>query len=704
MQMAGMRLKKEKCRFMLTEVEYLGHKISCRGLQPSEEKVRAVQQAPTPTSLTQLKSFLGLVNYYSRFLPNLATTLAPLYKLLQKQSSWSWGPDQQRAFQEAKKMLSSSSLLVHYSAQRELILSCDASPYGVGAVLSHRMEDGSEKPVAFASRSLSPAEKRYSQLDKEALAIIFGVTRFRQYLLGRQFTICSDHKPLMHLFGELRGVPAVASARIQRWALTLSAYNYRIEYKPGKDLSNADGLSRLPLPEVPTDTPLPGDTVLLLECIQTSPIRIAQLRRWTSRDPLLAKVLRYVMQGWPSTTGDMDDDLLPYSRRRDELSVQDGCLLWGNRVIIPPPGRESILSLLHETHPGISRIKSLARSYVWWPGMDAALETKVRSCNQCQENQKSPSKAPLHPWDWPERPWARVHADFAGPFMGKLFLLLVDAHSKWLEVHIVPSTTTHAAVEKLRLVFATHGLPEVLVTDNGPAFTSAEFSNFTKRNGIRHLTTSPYHPSANGLAERAVQTFKQAMKRSAGSGPLDVRISNFLLTYRLTPHSTTGRSPAELLMSRQPRSVFDLLRPNISETVRRSQERQKIHNPHSQHRVFNVDDSVWARSFSSGPRWLKGRVTESRGPVTYRVQLQDGRSVRRHVDHLKSNHVPATVSESPVSPVSTSEPDYFDIPSPSTVAEPETVVQATTTLRRSQRNRRPPEWFSPFIGGGYVTM
>ena len=168
------------------------------------------------------------MNYYAKFLPNISSRLAPLYKLLQKAVTWSWGAKQQKAFKEAKNALTSAEVLVHYDPTKQLRLSCDASPYGVGAVLSHKLDDGTEHPIAFASRSLSPAERKYAQLDKEGLAIIFGVKHFRQYLLGRHFTIYSDHKPLQHLFSENKAIPAMASARIQRWALVLSAYNYDI--------------------------------------------------------------------------------------------------------------------------------------------------------------------------------------------------------------------------------------------------------------------------------------------------------------------------------------------------------------------------------------------------------------------------------------------------------------------------------------------
>ena len=249
---AGFRLKQEKCAFLLPSVEYLGHLITAQGLQPSTDKVEAVQKAPPPQDVSQLKSFLGLVNYYGKFLPDLSSVLAPLYSLLQKETEWKWGMDQQKAFAEVKQLLTSDCLLVHYDQDKELLLACDASPYGLGAVLSHRGPNGEEQPVAFASRSLNPAEKNYSQLEKEGLAIVFAVKRFHQYLFGRPFTITSDHKPLQHLLKESTAVPAMASARMQRWALLLSGYDYTINYKPGEAHANADSLSRLPLPDAPS--------------------------------------------------------------------------------------------------------------------------------------------------------------------------------------------------------------------------------------------------------------------------------------------------------------------------------------------------------------------------------------------------------------------------------------------------------------------
>ena len=272
-----MRLKREKCQFSLQKIEYLGHVISSKGLESAASKVTIIVDAPSPRNMPQLKSLLGLVNYYGKFLPNLSTTLAPLYKLLRQGVKWQWGFAQEAALAEIKKALQSPNLLAHFDSNKLLVLACDASPVGVGAVLSHRLDDGTEKPISFASRTLSPAERKYSQLDKEALAIIFGVKHYHQYLYAREFVILSDHQPLKHILSESKATPAMASARIQRWAILLGGYHYRIEYKPGQQNGNADAFSRLPLSTTPREVPTPPELVYMMEHIDTTPVTVSQI-------------------------------------------------------------------------------------------------------------------------------------------------------------------------------------------------------------------------------------------------------------------------------------------------------------------------------------------------------------------------------------------------------------------------------------------
>ncbi len=220
----GLCLKKSKCAFMADSVTYLGHKIDANGLHPVEKKLEAVQRAPKPHNVSELKSYLGLLTYYRKFLPNLATTLASLYKLLRGSVQWHWSGEQDKAFEASKKLLTASQLLVHFDLNKKLVLSCDASAYGIGAVLAHQFPDGSEQPIGFVSRTLSSAERNYSQIEREGLACAFGVKKFHSYIFGHPFTLITDHKPLITLFNEHRAIPTHASIRIQRWTLTLAMY------------------------------------------------------------------------------------------------------------------------------------------------------------------------------------------------------------------------------------------------------------------------------------------------------------------------------------------------------------------------------------------------------------------------------------------------------------------------------------------------
>ena len=364
---------------------------------------------------------------------------------------------------------------------------------------------------------------------------------------------------------------------------------------------------------------------------------VTKIRQATRKDQVLSQVLRFTLSGWPSVI-DAKSTLQPYSSRRQELTVEEGCLLWGIRVVVPEKLRKQLLEELHRDHPGISRMKLVARGYMWWPGLDREIEKLAQSCETCLAVKHKPPIAPLHPWRWPPHPWQRVHLDFAGPFQGSMFLVCVDAHSKWPEAHIMSSTTTTKTLEVLRQIFAAHGLPEQIVTDNGPQFVSEDFATFTKANGIKHIRTAPYHPASNGLAERFVQSMKQSLKATLNSGhSLSYRLSNYLLSYRSTPHATTGVAPSKLFLHRNLRTRLDLLRPDTERRVMEKQGLQKDHrDQHCRDRSWYVGESVMVRNLRPGLDWIRGVVVERLGPVTYLVDVGQNRIWKRHTDQLKS--------------------------------------------------------------------
>ena len=323
------------------------------------------------------------MNYYARFLPNLSTTLHPLNRLLQHSTSWHWTDACTAAFDEVKRQIGSDLVLTHFYPDLPLHVASYASPYGLGAVLSHSMPDGTERPIAFASRTLNTAEQNYSQIDKEALGIVWSLKKFHTYLYGRRFTLITDHQPLTAIFSPVKNLPSMTAARLQRYAL-LAGYQYDMVYRKTSDHGNANGLSRLPINSPATEADADGDAVETFHVSQFDPWHVTaeQVRRETRRDPTLAAVYQAVQ------TGDFSacTDHRPYYHRRSELTSHQGCLLWGARVIIPPSLQRNVLDELHSSHCGIVHTKELARSYVWWPKIDHDIESCVSSCSNCHQH------------------------------------------------------------------------------------------------------------------------------------------------------------------------------------------------------------------------------------------------------------------------------------------------------------------------------
>ena len=624
----GLRLKRNKCAFMKQSIEYLGYLINKEGLHTDEAKVQAVVQAPTPTNVSELRSLLGLVNYYGRFIPNCSTVLHPLNRLLHNDVRWRWTDDCEHALAQVKEVLSSHKVLTHYSSERPLVLATDASAYGIGAVLSHVMEDETELPIAFASQTLTKTEMNYSQMDKEALGIIFGVKRFHQYLYGRKWTLLTDHKPLTSIFHPEKGIPSMAAARLQRWALILSAYTYDIQYRNTTAHANADCMSRLPM-KVEVDDKPDAPAVFLVSYLQGLPVTHDMVQAETRHDPLLGKVIRMIETRW---AWHREDDLEPFYRRRNELSTWNGCIMWGVRLVIPLKLQHHLLQELHSTHLGIVKMKAVARSFIWWPGLDKDIENIAATCHSCQQTSHMPAKAPIHPWLFPSAPWQRVHVDCAGPFQNHMFLVVCDAYSKWPEVVVMKSTTAAATIEALQELFSRWGLPDHLHSDNGPQFVSSEFEHFLKMNGVVHTKSAPYHPSSNGLAERLVQTVKQALKASDESVPIQLRLSRFLLSYRNAPSATTNMSPAELMLGRAVKTRLHLLQSNLQQTVKVKQT--KMADSQSVLRQFNVGETVLVRNYAAEEKWEKGKILSRHG-VMYSVQFDRGGISSRHIDQLR---------------------------------------------------------------------
>lgn len=634
----GFTLRAAKCSFRKTQIKYLGHLLDAKGLRPDPEKISAIIKLQPPTDVSGVRSFLGAINYYGKFVHNMRMLRQPLDELLKEERVFRWTPQCQQAFEQFKKILSSDLLLTHYNPRLDIIVSADASSVGIGATISHRWPDGKIKVVQHASRALTATEQRYSQPDREGLAIIFAVTKFHRMLFGRHFLLQTDHQPLLRIFGSKKGIPTYTANRLQRFALTLLLYDFKIEYVPTDKFGNADVLSRLmdrhEKPEqdfVIASIELENDVgAIVKNAAKILPLAFEDVVRESRKDPVLRVLLRYVQNGWPRSLEGRE--LQIFHARRDSLSAIEDCIMFGDRLIIPTSQRQHVLEMMHRGHPGIERMKAVARSYVYWPNIDTDIEDMVKSCKSCASAAKSPAHSSPVPWQKTEAPWQRVHIDYAGPIEDTYFLLVIDSHSKWPE--IVPTThiSTAATVAMLRGLFGRFGMPNVIVSDNGRQFTSAAFADFCNTNGIEHIRTAPYHPQSNGQAERFVDSFKRALKKiKVGEVSLQEALDTFLLTYRSTPNKQLPemKTPAEVMFGRRIRTCLELLRPPIKVSP-------NADDVPSRTRDFNVSDPVYAKKFHYNTwSWVPAVIEKRIGKVMYQVVNSSGNFWRSHINQLR---------------------------------------------------------------------
>ncbi|XP_055605612.1 uncharacterized protein K02A2.6-like [Uranotaenia lowii] len=605
---------------------------------------------PPPHDISTLRSYLGAVNYYGKYTPEMRKLRFPMDTLLKTGVKWEWSDACQKSFDRFKQLLQSPLALTHYNPALEIVVSADASSIGIGARIAHQFPDGTTKAICHASRSLTSAETNYSQIEKEGLALIFAVTRFHRMLFGRHFILETDRKPLLVIFGSKKGIPVYTANRLQRWALTLLLYDFTIKYISTDSFGYADILSRLINTHIRPEEEYVIASIemeksidnVIHQTLEVIPLTFKTIQAATEADPLLKQVQNFVHQGWPNKKTELKD---PHQQqfflRRDGLSIVSGCLTYGERLVIPAKHHKRVLQLLHKGHPGVERMRSIARNNVYWPGIDDDITQLVRSCDECASVAKTNPKTNLASWPTPANPWQRVHMDYAGPIDGWYFLILVDAFSKWPEVVPTKRITTEATLAILRGIFARFGMPETLVSDNGRQFVSEQFERFCDQNGIQHLKTPPFHPQSNGLAERFVDTFKRTLKKiTVGGEAFAEAINTFLLVYRSTPcrSAPENKTPAALLLGRPMRTSLDLLKPPAPFYYEEKQQEQQFNRRHgAKARSYDRKELVWTKVFEHNNwKWEPGEVIERVGRVIYNVWLTVKQNlVRSHCNQLR---------------------------------------------------------------------
>jgi len=630
----NLKLKMKKCHFMKSSVKYLGYIINGEGRHVDPEKTEVIQKYPVPTSVAELKTFLGISTFCRRFVKDFAMIAAPLYYLTRKGVIWNWTNECQLAFEKIKQVLISPPVLMCPDISKPycLRLYTDASGRGMGAVLCQEI-DGVERTIAYASQHFNEREMKYSTIEKEAAAVVWGISHFQPYLKGAKFRILSDHAPLKWLYSRVD-----AQGRLGRWQLRLLECDglEGVEHIKGNENTIADGLSRMP-------------EILVMD-VENRNFSSHELKGMQEKDKEFEKI-------------------------RNKLQQQHGVWTWENRVFIPKVLRGRVLKSYHGVgiHFGIQKTVDVMKPVVYWPRMDQDVKAMIEDCDICKIGKSNPKvHAPLQEFPAPGRPFQRIAMDFAGPFPetkngNRYFLVIVDHFSKFVKVFPVHDCTMENAIRGLKKTIFEEGVPEEILTDQGTHFTGGSFQNFLKGNQIRHLRTSPYHPQTDGLAERQMRTIKDLVrcglieKLNTKGEQWDEDIERIAAHLNQTIHRGTGKTPFSIARGRsgtfRELRWMSVKRQTVQENERWDDIRKRIdHSTQLQRekkggvmRTFQIGENVWKkvekvmglRPRATGPFVIRRK----RSHVNY--EIENPKTKERKVVHvdklLRASENPALV-------------------------------------------------------------
>ena len=677
----GLRLNKQKLKLRRTEVAYMGHLLTSKGLRPDPRKIQAVSEMPIPDGVQAVQRLLGFVNYLAKFLPHLSEVCEPLRRLTDKGAIWCWQPQHDKAVEVIKKLVTNYPVLRYYDVNEPVVIQCDASEVGLGAAL---LQNG--QPVAYASRSLTTTDRRYAQIEKECLAILFACERFDLYVYGRERVFVeSDHKPLEVIFKK----PLLsAPRRLQRMLLKLQKYNLDIRYKKGKEMYLADTLSRASLSQTEngsskmkteqifhvsqqTKAEKEVEGVNQTSFLKVTADRLKQIQQHTAQDMVLQILKTTVLTGWPETRQEVPIAIREFWCFREELTVQNGVIFKGERIVIPKAMRPEMLKRIHSSHLGGESCLRKARDVLYWPNMSYEIKDMVGQCTTCNEHQRTQTKEPLMTHPIPERPWSRVAIDIF-TLHGEDYLLTVDFYSDFWEVDRLNDMTAATVIELCKMHFSRYGVPDVVVSDNGRQFDSREFTEFAKSWEFEHTTSSPYHSQSNGKVEAAVKIVKNLLKKAKRSGQ---DVWKAVLDWRNTPTENMKSSPVQRLMSRRTRTllptVSQLLKPKVEGVQEKIKlKRQKSKQYYDKGAVslpeLRVGEKVRVQPtvVKKDRRWEFGTCVRKSDPRSYVVRVGDKllRRNRKFIRTTKERGLEQNVPEEVQDPQSSCVPEEVQEP------------------------------------------
>ena len=692
---AGMKLKPRKCCLARSEVVFLGHKVDRSGIQPDPANVAKVRGWPRPEKTEDLKSFLGLTGYYSKFVPGYSDLVRPIREEAEKKGKIEWSDELIESFEGLKKKLTSPPILALPKFKGSFKLATDASNSAVGAVLTETI-NGNEKVVAYASKVLSKTERRWPTYDKELWAIVWAIRHFRQYLVGAPFEVLTDHKPLLNAPQSI-AVDKDATGRRGRWAVELSTHDFTVIYRRGSENGNADAMSRR-ADERTREDEMPIEmhaAVMDVNEPLTSGSTFQNMKLEQELDPILGKMKEWVSEGKLPPKKRLKKyhrDLRRLARLFDQMTIEDDVLkiqLKRNEMttvmtLLPKVYCETVIKMLHNDrtsgHLGTVRTRERVLERFFWPSVEKDVREHCETCIQCQRrSQPTPLRQAGFRTEVCSRPFERVALDITEMPMSskgnKYALVIMDYFTKYVHIYPMSDQTAQTVSGCLLDTVLQEGVPERIHSDQGRQFESAVFKQLCAKLGIEKTHTSPYRPQSDGMVERFNRTLKDMVAKyikPCGSD-WDEHITALAFAYNTSKHSVTGYSPFFLIHGREARLPVDELfktrqdaldidsyventlrrlkvafhraKTNTDEATREMVQRQE---DVCREATYTEGQSVWVADHTAqagGKRKLgmrykgPGKVVRLEGPseggVVYRVRMPDGKDVKIHHNHLK---------------------------------------------------------------------
>lgn len=571
----NLTLNKDKCEYDKPKIKFLGHELDEEGFHIDEEKIKSIQNFREPATLSELRSFLGLASFISPYVPNFADISSPLWAATTGKI-WSWGPEQRKAFNIIKqRIMECTKALGYFSETDRTILYTDASPVALGAVLVQESDTRHPRIISFASKALTPTERKYAQNQREALGAVWAVEQFSYYLLGRHFTLRTDAQGVAFILNRSREDSKRALTRADGWALRLSPYSYDVEYVRGRE-NIADSSSRLYCGD---DAPFEEDvSPWEIGCLEANTMEFLtehDVRERTEHDETLKKVMHALQ------TGEWSIDLRKYKAVKDDLTIRNGIIVKTGCAVMPEKLRKRALQVAHEGHPTTAKMKSIIRQRVWWPGISKDVQNWVESCKTCAISGKPETTTPMERVFVPNAVWETIAIDFNGPYVkfgGISILLIVEYRSRYLIAKPVKSTSFESTKKILEEVFEREGYPKIIKSDNGPPFNGVEYKQYCAQRGITTIFSTPLFPQQNGVVESYMKVVNKAMATASTNKTNFVNeLREAINAHNAANHSVTKVPPEEVMLGRKIKRGLPLLqheKASYDEKLLESTDRQ----------------------------------------------------------------------------------------------------------------------------------